>query len=155
MLDSVRPYMGKNLVYTVRAAVAITIAVILSVVPYFFLYQIIAPLIAGENLAFETVMFYVALTAMCLVGNAWLYVHGLSLSHLSAYNTLKNLRTALQGRLEAQPLGAIRDLGNGRGNHLRCVHAHVRCYPVPGINSAQRKRHRASQHVGHIRVTRL
>ena len=106
--------MGKYLIYTVRAVISISAAVILNVVPYFFLYQIITPLVSGEQLAFETVMLYVGLTAACLAGNAWLYVHGLSLSHISAYNTLKNLRTALQGRLEAQPLGAIRDLGNGR-----------------------------------------
>ena len=41
-------------------------------------------------------------------------VHGLDLSHYSAYNTLKNLRAALQGKLEQQPLGTIRELGNGR-----------------------------------------
>lgn len=114
MFGSVGPCMGEYVVYTVRAAVAISIAVILSVVPYFFLYQIIAPLVAGEQLAFEQVMLYVGLTALCLAGNAFLYVHGLSLSHLSAYNTLKNLRTALQGRLEGQSLGAILELGNGR-----------------------------------------
>lgn len=114
MFGSVKPYMGGYLVYTVRAAVSISIAVILGVVPYFFLYQIIAPLVAGGQLALGTVMLYVALTALCLAGNAVLYVHGLSLSHLSAYNTLKNLRTALQGKLEAQPLGVIRELGNGR-----------------------------------------
>jgi len=59
-------------------------------------------------------MLRVAMTAACLAGNAVLYVHGLDLSHISAYNTLRNLRTALQGRLEQQPLGAIRELGNGR-----------------------------------------
>ena len=36
------------------------------------------------------------------------------LSNTSAYNTLKNLRIALQGKLEHQPLGTIRELGNGR-----------------------------------------
>ena len=31
-----------------------------------------------------------------------------------AYHTLKNLRVALQKKLENQPLGNIRELGNGR-----------------------------------------
>ncbi|MDO4538764.1 MAG: ABC transporter ATP-binding protein, partial [Coriobacteriales bacterium] len=106
--------MGRYIVYTVRAAISISIAVILSVVPYFFLYRIIAPLVAGGELPLKTIVLYVGLTALCLLGNAALYIHGLSLSHKSAYNTLKNLRIALQGRLEAQPLGVIRDLGNGR-----------------------------------------
>ena len=114
MFSSVRPYMGAYIVYTVRAAVAISVAVILGMVPYFFLYRIIAPLVAGGQMSLQTILMYVGLTALCLLGNAVLYVHGLSLSHKSAFNTLKNLRIALQGRLESQPLGAIRDLGNGR-----------------------------------------
>ena len=114
MYKKIKPYMGGYLCYTRRSAVSITAAVILSVVPYFLLYQLIAPLINGESLTSGYVALRVVITAVCLVGNAVLYVHGLDLSHYSAYNTLRNLRTALQGRLEQQPLGAIRELGNGR-----------------------------------------
>ena len=114
MYKKIKPYMGGYLRYTRRSAVSITAAVILSVVPYFLLYQLIAPLLNGESLTSGYVAVRVAITAVCLVGNAVLYVHGLDLSHYSAYNTLRNLRTALQGRLEQQPLGAIRELGNGR-----------------------------------------
>ena len=42
------------------------------------------------------------------------YVKGLIFSHISAYNTLKNLRISLQGKLEKQPLGNIESLGTGR-----------------------------------------
>ena len=42
-----------------------------------------------------------------------LYVKGLSLSHRAAYNTLKNLRASLQGKLERQPLGVIQEKGVG------------------------------------------
>ena len=114
MFQKVRPYMGEYMKYTKRAAVCITIAVILSVVPFFLLYQIIAPLTEGRSITLGFVLWRVALTALCLIGNAVLYVHGLELSHISAYNTLKALRTALQGKLEKQPLGVIRELGNGR-----------------------------------------
>lgn len=114
MYKKIKPYMGEYLRYTRRSAVVITIAVILSVVPYFLLFQLISPLLAGARLTFGYVALRVGITAICLVGNAVLYVHGLDLSHFSAYNTLKNLRTALQGRLEQQPLGVIRELGNGR-----------------------------------------
>ena len=114
MYKKIKPYMGGYLRYTRRSAVSITAAVILSVVPYFLLYQLIAPLLNGESLTSGYVALRVVITAVCLVGNAVLYVHGLGLSHYSAYNTLRNLRTALQGRLEQQPLGAIRELGNGR-----------------------------------------
>lgn len=114
MFQKVRPYMGEYMKYTRRAAVSVTIAVILSVIPYFLLYQIIAPLTRGQAITLGFVLWRVALTALCLIGNAILYVHGLELSHISAYNTLKALRTALQGKLEKQPLGVIRELGNGR-----------------------------------------
>ena len=114
MYKKIKPYMGGYLRYTRRSAVSITAAVILSVVPYFLLYQLIAPLLNGESLTSGYVALRVVITAVCLVGNAVLYVHGLDLSHYSAYNTLRSLRTALQGRLEQQPLGAIRELGNGR-----------------------------------------
>ncbi len=114
MFQKVRPYMGGYIRYTKRAAVAVTLAVILSVIPYFLLYQIIAPLVEGEKLELSYVILRVLIAALCLVGNAILYVHGLDLSHTSAYNTLKNLRTALKEKLEQQPLGQIRELGNGR-----------------------------------------
>ena len=114
MFKKVRPYMGEYMKYTKRAAISVTIAVILSVIPYFLLYQIIAPLTEGRSISLTFVLVRVAITALCLSGNAILYVHGLSLSHLSAYNTLKNLRIALQNKLEKQPLGVIRELGNGR-----------------------------------------
>ena len=42
-----------------------------------------------------------------------MYVKGLSLSHRAAYNTLKNLRISLQGKLERQPLGVIQEKGVG------------------------------------------
>ena len=114
MYKKIKPYMGAYLRYTRRSVVVMTIAVILSVVPYFLLFQLISPLLDGEQLTLGYVFLRVGIVALCLVGNAVLYVHGLDLSHYSAYNTLKNLRTALQGRLEQQPLGVIRELGNGR-----------------------------------------
>ncbi|MBQ7612149.1 MAG: ABC transporter ATP-binding protein [Spirochaetaceae bacterium] len=114
MLKKIKPYMGEHLKYTKRAAVSVTIAVILGAVPYLFLYQIIDPLISGETLSLRFVMIRVVLTCICLIANAILYVHGLDLSHYSAFHTLKNLRIALQGKLEKQPLGMIHSLGNGR-----------------------------------------
>ena len=70
MFQKVRPYMGEYIRYTKRAAVAVTLAVILSVIPYFLLYQIIAPLVEGENPELSYVMLRVLITALCLVGNA-------------------------------------------------------------------------------------
>ena len=106
--------MGDYMRETRKAVVCVCVAIILSVIPYFFLYQIITPLIAGRTLTMSYVLLRVALTALCLAGNALLYVQGLKYSHISAYNTLKNIRISLQRKLEAQPLGSIRELGNGR-----------------------------------------
>lgn len=114
MFKKVKPYMGEYMGYTKKAVVCITIAIILSVLPYFFLYQIISPLILGEKLSVETVIIYIILALICIMGNALLYVQGLTYSHHSAYNTLKNIRISLQKKLEAQSLGNIRELGNGR-----------------------------------------
>lgn len=114
MFKKVKPYMGEYMQYTKKAVVCITLALILSVTQYFLLYQIIEPLIMGESLLSGTVFIYIALIAVCMVGYALLYVQGLSYSHISAYNTLKNIRISLQKKLEAQPLGTIRELGNGR-----------------------------------------
>ena len=114
MFRKVLPYMGEYMTYTKKAVICICTAVVLSVLPYFFLYRIIELLIAGEALPISMMITLVALTAVCLAGNALLYVKGLSYSHYSAYNTLKNIRISLQKNLEAQPLGSIRELGNGR-----------------------------------------
>ena len=54
-----------------------------------------------------------AAIAACGILYAVLYVKGLSLSHRAAYNTLKNLRISLQGKLERQPLGVIQEKGVG------------------------------------------
>ncbi len=114
MFKKVIPYIGEYMRYTKLAVVCICTAIVLSVIPYFFLYQIIAPLIDGTELSVGYVMIRIVLTAVCLAGNALLYVQGLKYSHICAYNTLKNIRISLQGKLEVQPLGSIRELGNGR-----------------------------------------
>lgn len=114
MFQKIKPYMGKYIWHTRRALLSVMIAIVLSVIPYFLIYRIIAPLIAGESVSWKFVLLCVGLTAVCMVGNAFFYTHGLKLSHISAFHTLQNIRVSLQGKLEAQPLGAIRDLGNGR-----------------------------------------
>ena len=114
MFKKVKPYMGEYMNYTKKAVLCVCVAIVFSVLPYFFLYCIITPLLSGNELSLTTVAVLIALTALCMVGNALLYVKGLSYSHISAYNTLKNIRISLQKKLEAQPLGTIRELGNGR-----------------------------------------
>ena len=114
MFKSVAPYIGEYKKYTVWAAILMCIGIIASIVPYFFLYQIISPLTRGESVDMTFVLIRVAAVAVSEILFALLYVQGLEFSHVSAYNTLKNLRVSLQGKLEKQPLGTIKELGTGR-----------------------------------------
>ena len=114
MFKRVAPYIGEFKKYTVWAVIMMSIGIIASVLPYFFLYQIISPLTAGESVDMKFVLIRVALVALCEIIYSLSYVQGLEFSHISAYNTLKNLRVSLQGKLEKQPLGTIKELGTGR-----------------------------------------
>jgi len=114
MFKKVAPYIGEYKKYTVWAVICMTLGIIFNVLPYFFLYQIIDPLTRGETISSSFILIRVGIIAGCEILFAVLYTQGLSFSHYSAYHTLKNLRVSLQGKLEKQPLGNIKDLGTGR-----------------------------------------
>ena len=114
MFKRVAQYIGEYKKYTICAIILMTIGIIASVLPYFFLYQIISPLTRGESVDMTFVLIRVAVVAVCEIVFAVSYVQGLAYSHVSAYNTLKNLRISLQGKLEKQPLGNIKEMGTGR-----------------------------------------
>lgn len=114
MFKKVKPYMGKYKKYTYGALAVMFIALIASVVPFFLVYRIIKPLLEGEKLSAGYYTGHIAFIFICLLAYAILYVLGLKFSHISAYNTLKNIRISLQKKLERQPLGTIQDMGNGR-----------------------------------------
>ena len=114
MFKKVAPYIGEYKKYTALAAILMSLGIVANVIPYFFLYQIISPLTRGENIDLSFVMLRVLEVAVSEIAFALLYVKGLEFSHISAYNTLKNLRVSLQGKLEKQPLGNIQNLGTGR-----------------------------------------
>ena len=80
---------------------------------FWFVYQLIRPLLMREEITVGYVGWRLAAIALCVVLYAVLYMRGLSLSHNSAYHTLKNLRISLQDRLEKQPLGVVREQGIG------------------------------------------
>ncbi len=114
MFKKVSPYIGEYKKYTALAAVLMCIGIIANVVPYYFLYQIISPLTLGEHVSLQFVMTRVFAVLICELIYSFAYIRGLIFSHVSAYNTLKNLRISLQGKLEKQPLGNISELGTGR-----------------------------------------
>ncbi|MBP5555155.1 MAG: ABC transporter ATP-binding protein [Lachnospiraceae bacterium] len=114
MFKKVAPYIGEYKKYTVWASVLMCIGILANVLPYFFLYQIISPLTKGEQIDATFILYRVAAIAVCEIVYSFSYVQGLTFSHVSAYNTLKNLRISLQRKLEKQPLGNIQNLGTGR-----------------------------------------
>lgn len=114
MIKSVAPYIGKYKKYTVLASILTTLGIIANVIPYFFLYQLILPLTQHQLPDSKFVLIRVGLILLCEVLYSVLYSSGLASSHVSAYNTLKNIRIALKGKLENQPLGNIKELGTGQ-----------------------------------------
>ena len=114
MFKRVSPYIGEYKKYTVWAVIMMSIGIIANVAPYFFMYQIISPLTRGERIDASFILLRVVAIAVCEIIFSVSYVKGLEFSHISAYNTLKNLRISLQGKLEKQPLGNIAELGTGR-----------------------------------------
>ncbi|MCR5389443.1 MAG: ABC transporter ATP-binding protein/permease [Lachnospiraceae bacterium] len=114
MFKKVAPYIGEYKKYTVWAAIMMSVGIIAYVLPYFFLYQIISPLTKGDRIDAVFILYRVAAVAVCEIVYSFSYVQGLTFSHISAYNTLKNLRVSLQKKLEKQPLGNIQNLGTGR-----------------------------------------
>ena len=120
MFQKVLEYAGEYLEYageyrktTYLSMVVMLIGIVMNVLPFLFIYQLIRPLLLGESLELGYAAWRVAAIAVCGILYAVLYVKGLSLSHRAAYNTLKNLRASLQGKLERQPLGVIQEKGVG------------------------------------------
>ncbi len=94
--------------------IVLTAGVLLSMVPYFLVYQLIEPLLEHRTLTASYAIAKVALFLLCLLAYRVLYCYGLKLSHEGAFNTLKNIRMYVQERIEKMPLGKIQDIGTGQ-----------------------------------------
>ena len=103
MFQKVLEYAGEYRKTTYLSMVVMLIGIVMNVLPFLFIYQLIRPLLLGGSLELGYAAWRVAAIAVCGILYAVLYVKGLSLSHRAAYNTLKNLRISLQGKLERQP----------------------------------------------------
>ncbi len=113
MFKKVLEYAGEHRKTTYCAVAAMLAGMVMQVLPFWFIYQIIRPLLMGEAVTAEYMIWRTAAIAVCTVLYAVLYIWGLSLSHNAAYNTLKNLRISLQAKLESLPLGVIQEKGVG------------------------------------------
>lgn len=113
MFKKALDYTGKYRKTSYAAIAFMLVGVTMTVIPYFIAYQLIVSLLGYGELTSVGVILRITAIAVCGVLYAVLYVHGLSLSHVSAYNTLKNIRVSLQKKLEVQPLGTIQSKGTG------------------------------------------
>ncbi len=113
MLNKVLEYAGSYRKKTYLAAIFMLAGVVMSVLPYLFLYQLIIPIVEGESMSVSYIFLRIGIMVICGILYAFLYGRGLELSHISAYHTLKNIRISLQGKMEKQPLGTILEYGNG------------------------------------------
>ncbi len=113
MFKKILGYAGEHRRTTYKAVAVMLIGMVMQVLPFWFIYQIIRPLLLQEPITAEYVIWRVAAIALCTVLYAVFYIRGLALSHNAAYNTLQNLRISLQGKLEKLPLGAIQEKGVG------------------------------------------
>lgn len=113
MFKKALEYTGDYRKTTYASIVWLLAGVAMSVLPFLFVYQLIAPLLGYGETDAGGVIARVAAIAVCEILYAVFYVHGLELSHESAYHTLENIRLSLQGKLEKQPLGTIQEKGVG------------------------------------------
>ena len=113
MFKKVLDYAGEYRRLTYRSVAVLLLGVTMSVLPFWFAYQLILPLLGYGALEPAGAICRVAAIAVCGILYALLYVRGLALSHQAAYHTLENIRVSLQKKLEAQPLGTIQEKGVG------------------------------------------
>lgn len=113
MYKRILGYTGEYKKYTYSSIAITFLAVLLNALPFLFVYQMIAPLLGYGEIGTSGIIWRLVAVVVCVTLYALLYPFGLRLSHISAYNTLKNLRVSLQKRLEKLPLGVIQEKGTG------------------------------------------
>lgn len=113
MFKKVLEYAGEHRKTTYLAALSMLAGSAVNVLPFLFIYQLLVPLLTGEAMEAGYILWRLAAIGVSTALYAVLYIKGLALSHEAAYQTLKNLRISLQGKLEKQPLGTIQEKGTG------------------------------------------
>lgn len=113
MFKKVFEYAGPHKKDLYIATFIVLLSVLMRVLPFVLAYQVISPLVMGNAVDTKYVCIRVIGVLICLILQAILYGWGLDVSHKAAYSTLLRLRTSLQKRFEAVPLGFIQDKGTG------------------------------------------
>lgn len=104
MFNRIMSYAGEEKKKTVLAMFCISIAVLLSVIPFLLACQMITPLVTGEGISAGKITGCVIGVFMCLALHGILYCAGLVFSHQAAFGILERIRMTLQRRMEKLPL---------------------------------------------------
>ncbi|MGL5434917.1 MAG: ABC transporter transmembrane domain-containing protein [Lachnospiraceae bacterium] len=113
MLNKLFYYGKENNKITIASVFVLLLAVLCSVAPFAFIFQIIDKIVSDQNITLRFLLLCALGILIFLVLQALFYGKGLSLSHKAAYGTLMNLRISLQKKLEKLPLGVIEGKGTG------------------------------------------
>ncbi len=113
MFKRVLGYAGPWRKTTYAAMIVMLAGIIFSILPYWFVYQLIHHLLLNEPMSAGYIIWRIAAIAVCGVLYGLFYIKGLDLSHKAAYHTLENMRFSMQEKLERQPLGVIQEKGVG------------------------------------------
>ena len=113
MFKKVFEYAGPHKKDLYIATFIVLLSVLMGVLPFVLAYHVISRLVMGNDDDTKYVCIRVIGVLICLILQAILYGWGLDVSHKAAYSTLLRLRTSLQKRFEAVPLGFIQDKGTG------------------------------------------
>lgn len=113
MFKKVLEYAGEYRKITYIAIGFLLAGIVMNVLPFYFVYQLITPVLGYGTMQLSESLWRVAAIAICTLLYAILYIKGLCLSHESAYHTLEKIRISLQEKLEKKPLGVIQEKGVG------------------------------------------
>lgn len=113
MFNKVLEYTGAYRKKTFLAIFLLVIAVAVNAVPFFFVYQLLSPLLGYGSIDAYGIVWRLVMILICVILHGVLYVKGLIHSHVAAFYTLENLRISLQKKMEKLPLGVIQEKGTG------------------------------------------
>lgn len=113
MFNKVLEYTGAYRKKTFLAIFLLVIAVAVNAVPFFFVYQLLSPLLGYGSIDTYGIVWRLVMILICVILHGVLYVKGLIHSHVAAFYTLENLRISLQKKMEKLPLGVIQEKGTG------------------------------------------
>ena len=113
MLGKIMGYAGKWKKTVIGAVILMIIASLISMVPYYAIYDLIKTALEGRAISQHQTLWSVGMILCSQILYAIFYMMGLDLSHHAAFHTLENVRCTLQEKLERQSLGSVKDMGSG------------------------------------------